>query len=269
MKPDVLKDKDAEQLFGTLLTVMSRLRGPEGCPWDKKQTHQTLEACLLEEAYEVLAAIDRGDPRHLSEELGDLLLQVVFHAQIARESGAFTIREVLIHLIEKLVRRHPHVFSDQRVEGAEEAIANWEKIKAGEKKPDESLLSGLPMQLPALLRAYRIGSKASRVGFDWPDIQGILLKVREELQELDQEFSRQDPRGMDEEFGDLLFALAQLARFMKLNPEAALRKSTMKFQKRFERMEVKLKAEKRDLHSCSDQEWEELWNWSKTFTDSV
>jgi MazG family protein len=222
-----------------------------------------LEACLLEEAYEVLAAIDRGDPRHLSEELGDLLLQVAFHAQIARENSQFDMSQILSHLIDKLVRRHPHVFSDQKVEGADEAIQNWERIKAKERAPDESILSGVPVPLPALLRAYRIGGKVSRVGFDWSDSRGVSRKVREELQELDEEIARGETGAVEEEFGDLLFSLAQLARFLKLNPEESLRKSTMKFQKRFERMETRLKKEKKDPQTCSAEEWDRLWEWSK------
>jgi len=248
---------------------MARLRGPDGCPWDKKQTHQSLETCLLEEAYEVLAAIDDGDPRHLSEELGDLLLQVVFHAQIGQDEGQFEIRDVLTRLIEKLVHRHPHVFAGEKVADAETAIANWEKLKAKEKPAGVSILSGVPEQLPALLRAYRIGTKAARVGFDWTDIKGIFAKVEEELQELREAIQLSDAVRIHEEFGDLLFSLAQLGRFLKLNPEEALRKSTIKFQKRFARIEKKLLEENRDLHACSAEEWDQLWEWAKSFTNSV
>jgi tetrapyrrole methylase family protein/MazG family protein len=250
-------------LFDTLLKVMEELRGPKGCPWDKKQTHQSLEDCLLEEAYEVLAAIDSGDWRHLAEELGDLLLQVVFHAQIGKENSEFEMRQILSHLIEKLVRRHPHVFSDAVATNPEDAIRNWERIKAGERDPNQSILSGVPLPLPALLRAYRIGGKVSRVGFDWSDSHGVSRKVREELQELDEEIARGETGAVEEEFGDLLFSLAQLARFLKLNPEESLRKSTMKFQKRFERMETRLKKEKKDPQTCSAEEWDRLWEWSK------
>lgn len=264
-----LKKQSAPELFARLLKVMEELRGPNGCPWDKKQTHASLEACLLEEAYEVLAAIDLGDAPHLAEELGDLLLQVVFHAQIARENSEFDMSQILARLIQKLVTRHPHVFSGEKAEDADQAIQNWERLKAKEKKPEQSILSGVPVQLPALLRAYRIGAKASRVGFDWSDFKGVAAKIREELQELDEELARGAAGRVSEEFGDLLFSLAQLARFLKLDPEESLRKSTLKFQKRFETMESRLKSEQKEFETLTADDWNRLWEWSKSSTDSV
>lgn len=256
-------------LFEALLEVMASLRGPKGCPWDKKQTHQSLTACLLEETYEVLDAIEAGDPKNLREELGDLLLQIVFHSQIAKEGKNFDIKDVIEDLTQKLVRRHPHVFADEQVSHPEEAIQRWEKIKSRERGKGESLLSGVPVELPALLRAYRIGSKTSRVGFDWPDCTGVLEKVEEELKELHEEIKKGNQEGSEEEFGDLLFSLAQLARFLKLNPEDSLRKSTLKFQRRFEYIERQLKGSGREFSQCSLEELDRLWEEAKSYTDFV
>ena len=265
---DLPKLKSGE-LFEKLLHVMDELRGPQGCPWDKEQTPASLVPCLLEEAYEVIGAIDSGDAAHLKEELGDLLLQVVFHSRIGKEEKTFTIDEVIRHLVEKLVRRHPHVFAEGQVTEADEALRQWERIKAKEKKPGESLLGGVPDSLPALARAYRLGAKASRVGFDWPDIEGVLRKTEEELQELREEISRRDLKRIEEEFGDLLFSLAQAARFLEIHPEEALRKSAQKFQRRFEHMEKKISAQGKILPDCKAEELDRLWQEAKSFTDSV
>ncbi len=268
-----LEKQSTPELFQTLLQVMDELRGPRGCPWDKKQTPESLVPCLLEETYEVIAAIDGKDPQHLKEELGDLLLQVVFHSRIASEQKSFKIDEVLVHLIEKLVRRHPHVFAEGEVHEAEEALRQWEHIKAAEKDPKESLLAGVPVQTPALARAYRIGAKASRVGFDWPDTQGVLNKVGEELQELHEGIREQNQDAVEEEFGDLLFSLAQAARFLNIHPEEALRKSTLKFQRRFERLENQMKAAGKKFQDLSPEDFDRLWEEAKTirnsFTSSV
>ncbi len=247
------------EAFLSLLRVMETLRGPKGCPWDKKQTHQSLIACLLEETYEVMDAIQGGNPQNLKEELGDLLLQVIFHTQIASENGAFTVTEVLETLSDKLIRRHPHVFSNETVEHAEEAIHRWEKIKAKEKCEDKSILSGVPPELPALLRAYRIGSKASRVGFDWTRLEDVQKKLDEEIQELKVELQRENLSGTEEELGDLLFTIAQIARFLNVNPEEALRKSTLKFQNRFEKLEQHLKAQGKEFSGYTLEELDDLW----------
>ncbi|MFO1462579.1 MAG: nucleoside triphosphate pyrophosphohydrolase [bacterium] len=264
-----LETQSTAELFLTLLQVMDELRGPRGCPWDKKQTPSSLVPCLLEETYEVIAAIDGGDPQNLREELGDLLLQVVFHSRIASEEKSFEMGDVLRHLIEKLVRRHPHVFAEGEVQEAEEALRQWEQIKAREKDPETSLLAGVPLQLPALARAYRLGSKASRVGFDWPDIEGVLSKVSEELLELKEGIALENQDAVEEEFGDLLFSLAQVARFLKINPEEALRKSTLKFQRRFERIEKQAQGTGKTLSELSPEELDRLWEAAKSFTDSV
>ncbi|MCE9624857.1 MAG: nucleoside triphosphate pyrophosphohydrolase [Deltaproteobacteria bacterium] len=264
-----LEKQSTDELFITLLKVMDELRGPKGCPWDKKQTPASLIPCLLEETYEVIAAIDEQDPAHLKEELGDLLLQVVFHSRIASEEKTFEIGDVIRHLIEKLVRRHPHVFAEGKVAEAEEALKQWEQIKAKEKDPNSLLLEGVPVQLPALARAYRIGAKAARVGFDWPNVEGVLEKVTEELQELHEGISEENQDAVEDEFGDLLFSIAQTARFLKINPEEALRKSTLKFQRRFDHLEKKIRAEQKKIADYSAEELDRLWEESKSFTETV
>ena len=248
---------------------MEELRGPKGCPWDKKQTHSSLIPCLVEESYELIEAIESANPTSIQEELGDVLLQVVFHSQIAKEERSFSMEDVLQGLTDKLIRRHPHVFGEGTVEHADEALKNWEKIKAKEKSPEESILSGVPASLPALLRAYRVGAKASRVGFDWENLNGVLAKVREELQEMLEVLPEQNGERLEEEFGDLLFSLAQTARFLHFNPEEALRKSTLKFQRRFEWMELRLKREKKEWHEASAQDLDQLWKEAKSSTDPV
>lgn len=252
-----------------LLDIMATLRGPQGCPWDKDQTHESLKACLLEETYEVLDAIDQKNPQQLKEELGDLLLQVVFHAQIAGEAGEFQMNEILEALSDKLIRRHPHVFGDETAKHPEEAIGRWEKIKAGERGPGQSILSGVPPELPALLRAYRLGSKAARVGFDWADSEGVLEKVQEEVLELRESLGAANAQAIEEEMGDLLFSLAQLARFLKVNPEEALRKSAQKFQRRFEWMERKVQGTGRPFSELTMEEMEKLWQQAKSSTSTV
>ncbi len=260
---------DSSKLFLELLEIMAILRSPEGCPWDRKQTHSSLTPCLLEESYEVLEAIEKQDSQSLQEELGDLLLQVVFHAQIAQESEIFSMEQILKTLIEKLRRRHPHVFSTEKIEDAETAIRRWEKIKAQERPAGRSALSGIPKNLPALLRAYRLGSKAARLGFDWPHISGVLEKVHEETQELQQALQEKNDQEIEAELGDLLFSLAQWARFLKVDPEEALRKANLKFQNRFARMEQEIATQHSDPEALSLEDWESLWKSAKTFTEDV
>ena len=249
--------------------IMRTLRSEKGCPWDRKQTHRTLRTSLLEEAYEVLEAIEEDSPEHLREELGDLLLQIVFHAQLAAEKGRFTLADVLADLNAKLIRRHPHVFAGQEVSGVEGVITNWERIKAEEKRDERpSALSGVPTTLPALMRAEKVQAKAARVGFDWPNIKGPLAKVQEETEELvaaweagtkDEETQRQ----LEEEFGDLLFSLVNLARFLKIRPELALLRSTDKFVRRFRRLEEKAAAKGEKLTDLTLAEMDALWEEEK------
>ncbi len=258
-----------------LEAVMERLRGEAGCPWDRKQTHTTLRPYLLEEAYEVLEAIDNGSPSQLQEELGDLLLQVVFHAQIAREKGEFTLAGVIKGITEKLIRRHPHVFGGEKVDGIAGVMKNWDQIKAEEKKEaPASALDGIPASLPALLRAAKVQEKASRLGFDWPDIKGPLAKVKEEIKEFRRAWKawekaankkerEEKHKKMEEEFGDILFALVNAGRFLGIQPEPALNMVTEKFCRRFRAMEEMARRRGLDLANMTLEEMDCLWEESK------
>ncbi len=252
--------------------IMEHLRGENGCPWDREQTPISLRPYLLEEAYEVLEAIDEGSPEHLREELGDLLLQVVFHTQIAKEREQFTLVDVIRELNEKLIRRHPHVFASTEVEGVKDVLKNWEKIKAAEKEEKPiSALDGIPVNLPALMRAEKIQIKASHLGFDWDEINGPLQKVKEEAEELVEarmayEQKNKDEslyRKMEEEFGDLLFSLVNLARFLGARPEIALNRSVDKFYDRFRKMEQSAAAHGEVLADLTLTQMDELWEKSK------
>ena len=249
--------------FDDLVATMGCLRGPGGCPWDREQTHRSLRPYLLEEAYEALDAIDRGSPDELRQELGDLLLQVVFHAQMAAEAGTFTIEDVVAGLVDKLIRRHPHVFGDARVEGSREVLANWETIKAqerteGRQGPEAGALSSLPRALPALALAQRTQDQAARAGFAWPDLRAALAKVREELAELEAAAARGDGSAAGE-LGDLLFAVANLPRYLHLDGEQTLREASTRFRDRFARMEAQVRARGRRLHEYTADEMLALW----------
>ncbi|TAJ10384.1 MAG: nucleoside triphosphate pyrophosphohydrolase [Nitrospirae bacterium] len=263
--------------FDRLVQIMARLRAPDGCPWDRKQTHESLKPYLIEEAYEVLETIDQQDPRKLREELGDLFLQVLFHAQIGAEAGTFTIAEVLEQLADKLVRRHPHVFAKQESPGdalsPEQVYSNWEQIKRDERAragQAESALHGVPKTLPALLRAFQVQARASRVGFDWPHTregtERVMEKIEEEVRELREAVADDagDKAGRTEsEFGDLFFALVNLARFVKVNPEEALRGSTNRFVARFQLMEAAAARAGRSLDKMTLDELDLLWSDAK------
>lgn len=224
-----------------LVGVMQRLLGPNGCPWDREQTYASLRRYVLEEACEVIDAIDTGDREAMREELGDLLLQVVFQAELARVEGAFAIDDVVSGIVEKLVERHPHVFGDLDVESADEVLANWERIKA-KQKGERGLLGGLPRSLPGLLRAQRIGEKVRRVGFDWPNVEGSRAKVEEEIAELDEAISVGDTDKIEEELGDALFALVNLARHLGVDAESAIRRTNDKFTDRFSHVEARVRS---------------------------
>jgi tetrapyrrole methylase family protein/MazG family protein len=248
--------------ISALVDVMKRLRGQGGCPWDREQNHESLKPYLLEEAYEVLDAIDKNNDNALREELGDLLLQIVFHAQIAAEENRFTIEDVAGTIVEKLRRRHPHVFGERKVKDSDEVLRNWEAIKKGEGK--ESVLSGVPGGLPALLRARRVQEKAKRVGFDWDSIDGVMTKVNEEMRELKEASESGDRARVDEEFGDLLFSLVNFSRFLRVDAEDSLRKTIDKFSTRFQRMERLAKERgKSSLESCTLEEMDRLWEEAK------
>jgi len=249
-------------LFEELVQVMKILHGPDGCPWDREQTHESLKPYLIEEAYEVIEAIDSGSDEHLIEELGDVLLQVVFHAEIADREGRFTIEDVIRVIIEKLKRRHPHVFGDAVVSDSGQVIKNWEEIKRREKREKKeggSVLDGLPGSLPALIKARRIQEKVSRVGFDWERTEEVMLKVEEELRELKEASRKNDREAIEEELGDLLFAVANLARFVSLCPEDALKKTIDKFRKRFQYIERELPKRGKKLGEASLEEMDKLW----------
>ena len=257
--------------FQELVDVMARLRAEDGCPWDREQTHLTLKPYLLEEAYETLEAIDEEDHEALCAELGDVLLQIVFHAQIAKEADRFTVDDVCRDIVDKLIRRHPHVFSDVKVDDADNVVKNWERIKRDERGGHRaaSALDGVPAHFPALLRAQRIQQKASRVGFDWDHVSGPLSKVAEEFRELEQVVHSQagstceagsGPGELDEEFGDLLFALVNAARFLKLDAEDALRRAVRKFERRFRRLEQVFRDRGAEVESASLEEMDRVWD---------
>lgn len=248
-----------------LVRIMDRLRRPDGCPWDRKQTHRSLIPYLIEETYELKEALLSGQRERMREELGDVLMQVVFHAQLAAERGAFDFDDVAKGAADKLVRRHPHVFGTRRGKlSAEQALARWErqKLKEGKGK-DKRLLGGVPKALPALLQAYRIQEKAAGVGFDWPSVRGVERKLREETDEFHRALGRRDLRAQTEELGDLLFTLVNLARHLGVDPETALHAANEKFSTRFGRMEKRLQARNTPLGKAGLKVMEEAWQESK------
>jgi len=263
--------------FEKLVAVQARLRAPGGCPWDREQTHQSLRTYLIEEAYEVLDALDSGDSAKLAEELGDLLLQIVFHSQIAREEGRFTVSDVIREISEKMVRRHPHVFGETRARDSAEVLKNWEQIKAEERRSkswkgepagnrpatEASLLDGVSRGLPATLEGIQLTRKAARVGFDWEDTAGVFEKIAEETEELRKALKFSDGREIEEELGDLLFAAVNLSRFLKVDPEIALKKANAKFSRRFRAMEQRAREGGQEFHDLPREEMEALWDSTK------
>lgn len=262
--------------FEKLVALQKRLRQADGCPWDRQQTHATLKTYLIEEAYEVLDALESGDNAKFVEELGDLLLQVVFHSQIATEGGRFQISDVIREVHEKLVRRHPHVFGAQRARDAAEVLKTWEQIKAQERRTASwgrplsakepgpaSLIDGVPHSLPATLQGWQLTKKAARIGFDWSDACGIFDKMREEATELQHAIEARNARKIEEELGDLLFAVVNLARFLEVDPEIALKRANAKFSRRFRNMERLARDTQRELGSVSRDELEALWDAAK------
>src|SRR3989442_16013002 len=253
-------------LFERLLDVMMRLRAPDGCPWDRVQTRTSLKPYLIEEAYEVLEAIESGRSAPLQEELGDLLFQVVFHARLAEELGEFTTADLLRQLIDKMVRRHPHVFGDASVGTATEALAQWEAIKqreADERGQRRSILDGVPRALPALLRAQRLQAKAARVNFDWPDARAAWAKVEEEIREAGDAIASGEARRVQEELGDALFSLVNVARLSSIDAEEALQGAIEKFRRRFTEMEADLTARGKSLGAVPQDELERAWEAAK------
>lgn len=251
-----------KELFESLVDVIATLRGENGCPWDREQTHSSLKSTLIEETYETVEAIDSGDSNHLKEELGDLLLNIMLQAQIADESQNFDIYDVIESLIEKLIRRHPHVFGNVDVESADEVVKNWESIKSQEEgyEDRESVLDGIPVALPALLRGQKIQKRAARVGFDWDNISDVINKIEEELKEVNDSLKNNDQDEIEMEIGDLLFAVVNLCRFVDLQAEETLRKANRKFVRRFKRMETELNTQGKDISDQSLEELDRIWN---------
>lgn len=256
------KKNNSFENFARLVEIMEKLRGPKGCPWDKAQKREDLKTYLLEETYEVLDAINEKSNEKLKEELGDLLLQIVFHAQIAKEEKKFDIEDVCKEINKKLIRRHPHVFSDVKAKTPEIVLKNWEKIKKGEKK-GKSALEGIPKIFPALLKAYRLQEKAGRVGFDWEETRQVEKKVKEELRELQEAIKDGEKQKIREELGDLLFAIVNLSRFLKIDPEDALQSANEKFIRRFKSIEKKASASGKELHGMTLAEMDALWEEAK------
>jgi MazG family protein len=292
--------------FERAVAIMARLRAPGGCPWDREQTFDSIKPYTLEETYEVLEAIDQRDWDELSGELGDLLLQILFYSEMSKEQGTFTIDEVLDKLSRKLIDRHPHVFGDVQAETASEVVRNWEAIKAAEKKkrleagggkkpkvaePSDSVLGGVSSAMPALLEAHKLSSRAAHVGFDWPNIEGLFDKLREETEELRSELRnfpapgpRPQARGvagagrvqapeelrarLEEEVGDLFFVLVNIARYLAVDPESALKKTNRKFKRRFQWMEQRLKESSRNPEEATTEELESLWQQAKELEKS-
>ncbi len=250
--------------FSELVAIMARLRGPAGCPWDRQQTHATLKPYLLEEVYEALEAIDAADDAELCKELGDVLLQVVFHAQIAVEEGRFDIEAVGQAIVDKLIRRHPHVFGDASADGADEVLLRWEQIKKQERREQgesaPSLLEGIPKHLPALMRAHRIQARVAQQGFDWDEIDGALDKVEEEFAEVRKAWETGRAAAVEEEFGDLLFSLVNASRFLKVDPEQALRRAVAKFERRFRALEEIVQARGEEVATLSLAALDEIWD---------
>jgi MazG family protein len=255
---------DAPDAIAELRAVVHRLRAPGGCPWDREQTHETLIPHLLEEAYEVAEAIRNGDMPHLREELGDLLLQPVLHAEIAAETGAFDLDAIARELTEKLIRRHPHVFGDATVEGSEGVLTQWDAIKREEKGTQrESILHGISHGLPALIRAQKLQKKAAKVGFDWPDAAPVLDKIREEADEIVAEIAKGDSKAVAEEVGDLLFSVVNLARKLGVDAESALVAANTKFETRFGKVEDTLAAQGKQPGECSLAQLDAIWDQVK------
>lgn len=247
--------------FEDFIEIMRRLR--EGCPWDMKQTSQSLRPYLIEEAYELLEAIDSGDADSVREELGDLLLQIVFHARIAEEQGKFDMNDVIEGISGKMVSRHPHVFGDAKYETAEEVVGQWEERKREEGKLRDSLLSGVPQSMPSLLRAQRLQSRAAKVGFDWERIDEVLAKVEEEMGEFREALKGGRKDEVQDELGDIFFALVNVSRFLEIDSEAALRGTIAKFIKRFRHIEMAAEAAGVNMNEMSLDEMEKLWQESK------
>ncbi|MFU2090307.1 nucleoside triphosphate pyrophosphohydrolase [Avibacterium avium] len=249
------------------LQLIAQLRNPNGgCPWDLKQTYQSMIPCLLEESYEVVEAIEQKNTENLREELGDLLLQVVFFSQLAKEDNLFTFDDVVNEVAEKILRRHPHVFGEEKAHNEQEALSHWNKIKAEENKTRQSILDNIPHAFPALMRAEKLQKRCAKVGFDWDNVQPVIAKVQEELQEVQAELARpqQDQAKIEEEIGDLLFAVANLSHHLHCSPEETLRKANQKFERRFRQLETLAQQQGKSLQNSTLEELDALWDKVKS-----
>ena len=246
--------------FAALVEIIAKLRGPDGCPWDKKQTHTSLKEFLLAETYEVLEALDQQDALMLRQELGDLLLQIILHARIAEDNHEFDLEEVIRNINTKLIRRHPHIFADIKVNSAEEVVHNWEEIKKGERSPEESILGTVPRQMPALAYSKEIQRRAAETGFDWENIDGVIEKLSEEVKEFKQS---ENLKQKNDEFGDIFFTLVNIARRMGIDPEASLRQANRKFFERFSFMEKLCRERGLTLGALSFDQQNALWDEAK------
>ena len=249
--------------FQKLLGIMAALRAENGCPWDREQTRESLTPYLVEETYEVLEAIEENSPHKIKEELGDLLFQIVFHCQLAKERGEFSIEDVIDAISNKMIGRHPHVFGNANYETSEQVLKQWEERKKEEGKNRESILEGVPKELPSLLKAHRIQSRAARVGFDWNRISDVMAKLDEELSEFREALDQKDQAGIEDELGDVFFVLVNISRFVGVNPEDALRKTISKFISRFRYIEMKAASAGRKLSDMTLEEMDALWDEAK------
>jgi len=249
--------------FNKLIEIMAVLRSKDGCPWDKEQTRESLKPFLVEETYEVLEAIDEGDMSKIKEELGDLLFQVVFHCQIAKENGEFNINDVIENIYKKMISRHPHVFGSSRLKTSEEVLKQWDERKKEEGKINGSILEGIPKELPSLLRAQKLQAKAAKVGFDWQKVEDVLEKLEEELYEFKNALKNKKQKEIEDELGDIFFVLVNVSRFVSVNPEDALRKTISKFISRFRYMEMKAADAGKSLSDMTIEEMDALWNEAK------
>ncbi|MCX8034493.1 MAG: nucleoside triphosphate pyrophosphohydrolase [Thermodesulfovibrio sp.] len=245
--------------FKKLVEIMEKLRSEEGCPWDKVQTHDTLKRYLLEETYELIEAIEKKDYKEMKEELGDLLLQIVFHSKIAKDEGRFDINDVIDAISQKMISRHPHVFGEASFETPEEVLNQWDDRKKEEGKLQRSIIEGIPLSLPALHRAYKIQSRVAKVGFDWDSVDGVLDKIQEEIFELKEAIKSVEKEKIEEELGDVLFSIVNLARFLKIDPETALRKTNQKFEERFKKLEQFARQKGKSLKEMTLSDMDKLW----------
>lgn len=258
-----MKDNNLNELK----KISHRLRAPGGCPWDREQTHDSLKKYLIEETYEAIDAIESGNDEEMLEELGDVLYQVYAHAEIAEEEGRFNLNDIAGRIAGKLVYRHPHVFADENIETSEEVLTRWEKLKKKEKDPSRSILDGIPRHLPALLKAYRVQEKTSRSGFDFSEIEETVSKLDEETAELKEVIADGDSERIFEEFGDILFSIVNIARFLKIDPEAALQQSVKKFTGRYKEVERRVFESGKEMSDFTMQELDSFWEEAKIKKD--